>query len=195
MWGAEIVPAQANSPMAAQGPQPFHAVARIKFRGSSSLHDFAGQVNSQPFVLMLSSNTWSAESDAIAGEVTTANARRDRNMWKMFSTNLYPKLWGGVTNAPRPENGSGKATLGLQIRNLRASWPVTITGWKETADEVRFHAEWEVSLKRYDLKPPSVLGVIQVGDVVRLAADVKATKNPPADHTSGTTNSATASKF
>ncbi len=44
----------------------------------------------------------------------------------------------------------------------------------ETVDEIKFRAEWEVSLKEYRLKPPSVLGVIRVGDKARLEAEVTA---------------------
>jgi hypothetical protein len=58
--------------------------------------------------------------------------------------------------------------------------PVRISDWSETAEAVQFRAIWELSLKQYRLKPPSVLGVIRVGDKVRLEARVTATKAVPA---------------
>ena len=57
-----------------------------------------------------------------------------------------------------------------------------VSDWLQSGDEVRFHAEWDVSLDEFGLKPPSVLGVIRVGDRVRIEADVTASRTnyPPA---------------
>jgi len=57
--------------------------------------------------------------------------------------------------------------------------PARVTGWQETPERIQFHADWELSLEEYGLKPPSVLGVIRVGDRVKLSADVIARKDPP----------------
>lgn len=46
----------------------------------------------------------------------------------------------------------------------------------QDASAIKFHAAWELSLKDYALKPPSVLGVIKVGDRIQLEADVTASK-------------------
>jgi hypothetical protein len=153
-----------------------HAVADISFRGTSTLHDFEGSVESQPFVLLLSTNSWSAQAEVLGSQMTTANEKRDRNMWNMLSTSMHPRLAGLVTNAPLPIGSETNVTLALRIRDRQFELPVQITEWSETAETIRFHASWEVSLKQYNLKPPSVLGVIRVGDTVRLDAEVTANK-------------------
>ena len=156
------------------------AVARIRFQATSTLHDFEGTVRSQPFVLVLSSNSWSAEANVLGSEMTTAHDGRDKNMKKMLETNQHPRLTGAVRDAAIPTATATKVSCTLRIRDRSFELPVTISDWSETAEAVRFQATWKLSLKQYQLKPPSVLGVIRVGDEVRLVAQVTARKPAPA---------------
>lgn len=155
-----------------------HGTATITFYGTSTLHDFSGMVPAQPFVLTLASNRWSAEAKVLTKEMSTANAKRDLKMWDMFAATKFPNIQGQVTDAPRAVSGETNATLHLRIRKTEHDLPVEISQWTEGAGGVRFHARWDVSLKAYGLKPPSVLGLIRVGDRVRVEADVVA--SPPA---------------
>jgi len=155
------------------------AEAIVRFAASSTLHDFGGQLPAQPFVLTISNHTWSAETDVLAGEMATASEGRDRNMHKMMNTKDHPQIHGKVTWATIPTAAGTNITLNLKIRNQQFDLPVRVTEWKETAEDIRFHAAWELSLKQYRLKPPSVLGVIRVADRVQLEADVTASKTKP----------------
>jgi hypothetical protein len=168
------------------GPSHWPAEAIIHFDATSTLHDFGGIVHAQPFVLQVSSNHWSAEGDVLAGLMNTASAKRDQNMHEMFKTNDYPRIHGKVEQAAVPASGTTNATLSLKIRDQLHDLPVVVSAWSETDSNVTFRAEWDVSLKQFQLKPPSVLGVIRVGDVVHLSADVTARK------TAALTNSAPA---
>lgn len=154
------------------------ANAAIRFQGTSTLHDFTGTVPAQPFVLTLTSNTWSAQGGVVIGQMNTASEGRDRNMCKMFGTNDHPTLRGEVKPSPLPPAGTN-VTLLFQVRNKTNALPVQISNWTEDAEAVRFHAGWDVSLKQYGLKPPSVMGVIRVGDLVHVEADVTASKTQP----------------
>jgi hypothetical protein len=101
----------------------------------------------------------------------------------MLNTNAHPLLHGRVAVAPVPAPGTAtNALLRLQIAGRALDLPVRVSDWLQSADEVRFHAEWDVSLDEFGLKPPSVLGVIRVGDRVRIEADVSASRTnyPPA---------------
>lgn len=160
-------------------PQRWPAEAIIRFNGTSTLHDFGGTIAAQPFVLTVVSNTWSATADVLAAQMNTASEGRDRNMHKMLDTNSHPRLRGSVSQAPVPLAGPTNATLRFQIRNQAHDLPVRVENWTETAERIAFHAAWEVSLKQYGLKPPSVLGVIRVGDKVKVEADVVADKTKP----------------
>jgi len=163
---------------AAAAVQSWPANAVIRFAATSTLHDFGGQLPAQPFTLVLSNRTWSAQADVLAGQMATANAKRDRNLHAMINTNSFPLLHGSVTAAPVPTSAGTNATLKLKIRDRESDLPVQVTAWEESATEIRFHAAWELSLRQYGLKPPSVIGLIRVGDRVHLEADVTARKNP-----------------
>ena len=154
--------------------QRLPATAAIKFAGTSTLHDFGGSLPSQPFTLVLSNGTWSADADVLSGLMNTAHEKRDRKMHEMFATNSFPKMHGNITAAPIPGTASTNATLRLIIRDKTNDLAARITGWTEDASAIKFHAVWELSLKDYALKPPSVLGVIKVGDRIQLEADVTA---------------------
>jgi polyisoprenoid-binding protein YceI len=167
--------------IAAEAVRQLPAEAMIRFQGTSSLHEFGGKLPAQPFQLTLSNGTWTASSQVFSGQMLTDNAKRDRKMHEMMGTNLYPLIRGTVTNAPIPGVAGTNATLALKIRGTTQNLVARVMDWKEDAEAIRFRAKWELSLKQYGLKPPSVVGVIRVGDVIRLEADVTAKKSgsPP----------------
>jgi YceI-like domain len=156
------------------------AVATIRFAATSTLHDFGGELAAQPFTLVISNGNWSAATDVLVGEMKTANEKRDHKMYQMFDSTNHPRVQGIVAWSPIPPVVGTNVTLKLTIRESKAELPVRVTEWQETTEEIRFHAAWEVSLKQFGLKPPSALGVIRVGDRVKLNAVVTAHKtNPP----------------
>lgn len=166
----------------------YPATAAIRFSATSTLHDFGGQLPAQAFVLTISNGTWSAAAKVPSGQMGTDNAKRDRKMREMMEAGAHPWLGGRVSGAAVPRSGAGaaatgRATLALRIRDKEVELPVAVDGWEETATTIRFRAAWELSLKAYGLQPPSVIGVIRVGDRVRLEADVTANKSPAKSET------------
>ena len=156
------------------------ATAQITFQGTSTLHDFEGKVSTQPFVLTLNSNTWSAKAAVVSSQMSTAHEGRDTKMWDMLAAKVYRQISGEVRPSPIPSAAGTNVTLNLRIRDRQHDLPVRVTGWTETAEAIQFHAAWDLSLKQYGLKPPSVIGVIRVGDRVHLEAQVTARKVPAA---------------
>ena len=112
----------------------------------------------------------------LAGQMATGNEKRDRNMHQMLRTNAFPKIHGEVASAPIPSSAGTHVTLRLRIRDKTNQLPVRVMAWTETGSQIKFRAAWELSLKDYGLKPPSVMGVLRVGDRVKLEADVTAAK-------------------
>lgn len=183
LWIAALLALADSHTVAADNGTPgaartLHGAATIEFSGSSTLHDFSGVVPAQPFTLTLTSNNWSAEASVLTKEMSTANAKRDLKMWDMFAASKYPSIRGTVSGAPLPDSGETNVTMRLRIRKTERDVPVEISRWTNNAEGVRFHARWDVSLKAYGLKPPSVLGLIRVDDKVRVEADVVASYVP-----------------
>lgn len=170
-----LAPARARAGDAARtATRSWPATAVIRFAGSSTLHDFGGQLPPQAFILVVSNGTWSAEAAVRSSTMTTENAKRDRRMFEMMEAEAHPLIRGRIGNAIVPGPGGGPATLGLRIREREVDLPVRVSDWAETPDRIRFHATWELSLKAYGLQPPTVAGLIRVADRVRLEADVTA---------------------
>lgn len=165
--------------MGTAGPGALRAEAELNFKGSSTLHDFHGHVTARPFDLLLretdGKRTWSAEAEVAVADMDTRNKGRDENMRKMFNAKLHPRIQAVVVNAEVPPTTNPvKTTLTLRIREKEQSIPMTVTDWKEDGDGVRFRAGFEVSLKAFGLKPPSVIGLIRVADRVNVMANVTA---------------------
>lgn len=146
--------------------------AAIRFHGSSTLHDFHGTVGAQPISFSRSGNTWSARGAVKVAEMSTAHAKRDREMHAMFGAASFPSIVASVSNAPVPVTGSTNVLMQLRIRDKERPVNVQVTDWRDTGTNLQFRASAAVSLNQFGLKPPSVLGIIRVGDAVRLEADV-----------------------
>jgi hypothetical protein len=180
LWlAAWLLGLMASHLAAAESLQRFPARATVRFAATSTLHDFGGQLPAQPFLIVISNGTWSASADVLSSDMDTASEKRDRNMHRMLGTNDYPRIHGEVAGAPIPVLGETNAMLRLRIRDRTNDLPARISAWQDTPEEIQFHAEWDLSLKAFGLKPPSVVGVIRVGDRVRLEADVRASKTSP----------------
>ena len=146
--------------------------AEIVFAGTSTLHDFSGRVTSTNVNISLTSSNWTASASVPVAKMDTASARRDRNMMNMFSAPEHPLIRGTVTNAAKPGSEGGTVVMKLRIRDVERPVRMQVTAWRESTNSLSFQAAGEVSLKEFSLKPPSVLGVIRVGDRVTLKLDV-----------------------
>lgn len=177
--GLLVAASQLNGGQVEPAVRCLPANAVIQFNGTSTLHDFGGRLSTQPFLLILSNGTWSANADVLSSQMSTAIEKRDVNMHEMLGTNQHPKIQGTVTAAPMPGPAGTNVMLRLKIREQARELPARVSAWTESATEIKFHADWELSLKDYGLKPPSVIGVIRVGDRVKLQADVTASKSTP----------------
>ena len=160
----------------------------IRFFSSSTLHDFDGRVSCEPF-------NWSAQEDAGSGRVLirdaviripvaameTANDKRDEKMYEMFSVETFPLIEGRfgdfdpnrlLTTWRAGDAATARLPFELRIRDLSRPVEATVTNLQETPGRISFVAMFPVSLADFQLKPPSVLGLIRVADEVRVEVEV-----------------------
>jgi hypothetical protein len=76
--------------------------------------------------------------------------------------------------SPVPAATESTATLHFRIGDVVQPVPVRISEWTEDSQTLRFTATWDLSLKAFRLTPPSVAGIIRVGDSVHVEAHVTA---------------------
>lgn len=157
----------------------YAAEATITFSGTSTMHDFKGQVSASPFVITVQPDEhdgfWcTAEIDVPVRKMKTGDDDRDDNMYEMFEDEKFPKIQGRIQKVlvskdkPVPVN--------IRIRDVEQNVPVTVSNWKKTADELSFQIAFQLSLEKTKLEPPSFLGIINVGDRVDVTVQVSAKK-------------------
>jgi hypothetical protein len=156
---------------------------RVHFTGSSTLHDFDGTGNCEPFVLRLTETTGgeviipeTVLAVAVAG-MQTGNASRDDKMRQMFGADRFPVIAGVLDGAPLAElrrqlheadRGAQPLPLRLRIRDVEVPASPRVTQLVDDARGLSFDLDFPISLAAYRLEPPSVLGLIRVADEVRV---------------------------
>jgi polyisoprenoid-binding protein YceI len=114
----------------------------------------------------------------VAG-MDTRNKSRDGQMREMFRSDRFPRIHAVARDVNvgrlRVEIGKGRdgdasIDLLLRIRDVERKVRATASNLKESGERVAFDLDFPVSLREFDLKAPSVLGIIRVGDMVSVKA-------------------------
>ena len=165
---------------AAAGTGKAQASTSIHFEGSSTLHGFEGTVNTQPFFALFredkeSGKIWiSTKAMLNVSDMTTEHKKRDKNMLKMFEQPRFASITGTLTEVEIPMTGTNTVSLLLKIRDVEKNIDVTLSNWKREDHLATFNMTFPVSLKAFNLKGPSVMGVIRVGDIVHVECSILA---------------------
>jgi hypothetical protein len=158
----------------------------IRILGTSTLHDFTGAVQCQPFPVRLVRGSDGRTMIPAVGisvlvdEMDTRNKSRDKQMREMFQSGKFPRIQAFLADLDpdkirqemsKGQNGKGTVELSLKIRDVERRIRATVGNLRETPGRVSFDSEFQLSLKDYDLKPPTVLfGAIRVGDSIKVNA-------------------------
>jgi len=153
----------------------------VRFAVSSTLHDFTGtgrcQSFSTPLVRDAAGKTIlpSVVVEVPVAEMKTGDDSRDGKMREMFQSDRYPMIHATArdidTDRVREsirKDREGKAPLDifLAIRGVERKVQATASNLKEEGTRVSFDLEFPVSVKEFDLKPPSPIFFIRVDDRV-----------------------------
>jgi hypothetical protein len=157
---------------------PRTATGRIRFFGTSTLHDFAGELATGPFVLDVSRDSdkqltvvGASLSVAVKG-MTTHHTKRDLNMYKMFEAGPVPFITGFASNVVIAADGTAEVPLVLTLGSRQETLTAQLRGWSDTDGELSGTLSFVVSLSGFGLKAPSVMGLIRVGDQVRVECEL-----------------------
>lgn len=155
------------------------ATAQVEFFGTSTLHDFHGKVPVAPFTIEYSQERddqilLSGGSSLKVSEMDTDSKGRDKNMRKMFEAKEYPLISGSIEKVTLPLTGESDATVKIKIRDVEKEIPATLFGFEKTAEKVKCSIRFTVSLPEFEIKPPSIMGMIKVGETVEVTCHVEA---------------------
>lgn len=170
-----ITPAKADT---------WSGTAQITFAGTSTLHDWSGEVTAEPFKADITmaggmpQRIVSAVTVKAAG-MDTAEPRRDANMRKAMKAAEHPLIGGKIDAKFDVVAKAGTpATLPIELRLLDSTQKVsgTISNWKLNGRKASFDLEFPVSMKASGISVPAVLMFIRVGDAVKVRASVTLTQ-------------------
>lgn len=145
------------------------AVTVASFAGTSTLHDFEGKASSQPADAEWADGALSLPS--VTFDVTglnTDHAKRDKNMMKMFEPAKHPAIVGSINAWKLVPGQVSEQQLEINIHGSSVTVPVKVTRFEVGATETILECEFTLSLKACTLQRPSVMGIIRVGDEVKL---------------------------
>lgn len=169
---------------------PLHAEtwsgkADITFDGTSTLHAWGGKVKAEPFkaeVTMAAGKPRSVKAEVIvkAGDMDTAEAKRDANMRKAMKVTDHPLITGKI-DAKFSEIAADGTPTALPVELNLVGKPQKVTGtisnWKLKGKTATFDLDFPVSMKASGISVPTVLLFIKVGDGVQVHASVILTRN------------------
>ncbi|MBI5904247.1 MAG: YceI family protein [Deltaproteobacteria bacterium] len=162
----------------------------VRFLATSTLHDFSGTARSRTFAAPLSKDAAGRRTlPAVevlfpVSEMRTGNESRDTKMREMFQADRHPVIRAVARNIDaeafrerlrKDAGGTMPIEATLAIRGVERKIPATAGNWREEGDRISFDVEFPLSLKEFDLKPPSVLGLIRVGDRVVVKGTIAVT--------------------
>lgn len=175
------------SPWVAQAaPAGIRGGCDVAFLITSTLHDVPGSARCLPFTAVLARDASgrevipSVEVEVPVTGMDTRNRSRDGQMREMFRSERFPRIRAAAHNVDveriRAEAGTGRGgdpsiDLLLRIRDVERKVRATAGNLKESGERITFDIQFPVSLKEFDLKAPSVLGIIRVGDKVSVKAN------------------------
>ena len=174
-------PSSAGAAPAEPAPATIRGACDVAFLITSTLHDVPGSARCLPFEAVLARGAAgnpvirSVDVEVPVAGMETRNKSRDRQMQEMFRSDRFPSIHAAARDVDverlRMELGKGhegKAPLDLllRIRDVERKIRATASNLKESGDRITFDLEFPVSLMEFDLKAPSVLGIIRVGDKV-----------------------------
>ena len=157
----------------------------VAFLATSTLHDVSGSARCLPFAAVLARDAAgrrvipSVEVEVPVAGMDTRNKSRDVQMREMFRSERFPRIHAAAHDVDverlrveigKSRDGNASIDLLLRIRDVERKVRATASNLKESGERVSFDLEFPVSLREFDLKAPSVLGIIRGGDKVSVKA-------------------------
>ena len=160
-----------------------------RFRGTSTLHDFAGDARCRPFTVDVGTGAdgkagiGRTEVVVPVGDMDTGNGSRDRQMRRMFESERFPSIRGtfGTIDPEtfrrelrRAPDAGVPLDFTLAIRGVARPVHAVASNFREAGGTISFDVDYAVSLNDYGLAAPTVFfGLVKVGDTVAVKTAVR----------------------
>lgn len=144
--------------------------ATAAYAVKATMDSFVGQAASEPIVV-----ADGAPEVAVTFEIAkmeTGKKKRDVEMQHMFHMERHPVIVGTARAEDLLKIGeTGEIPVTLAISGQTREVPARISKVTREEGKLTFTADLEISLKSFGLKPPSILKIINVSDLVKVTAN------------------------
>lgn len=162
---------------------PLAGRCALKFFGSSTLHDFEGHARCEAFAIepVEAGGVYRSAVAVEVAEMSTDLGGRDARMREMFDAEHFPRILASFDRVSRDALRAAAAGPGpalplafrLAIRDTERRIVPRLSAWREDRDgSLQFLASFELSLREFELEAPTVMGLIEVDDRVRVEVEV-----------------------
>lgn len=167
------------------GDNDWSGTCRVTFSGESTLHNFTGKVDSEPFTVSISQTQDLANAKASSHVVVKAagmnsdNKKRDKEMHKCMEVTTYPEIIVDLSDLPVSEtkpalDGPVPRPTVIPFTMTLKGKPQQVTGtvsnWSFNGESVDCVVSFPVSLEKSGITPPNVLGLVKVKDEIQVTA-------------------------
>jgi hypothetical protein len=163
----------------------YNGTCEINFSGTSSIRNFSGHVTSNPFQVTVdkknNQTTASWVTNVSVKKMKTSNSVQDNTMYKMFDNLNSPLVKGKFENInlsqlSKQKQKTNTVPFTLTIRKKNKTINATLSDLKISGSKISFTLDYPVSLSDFKLKPPSLFGMVKVGDEVTVKNRFKFTR-------------------
>jgi polyisoprenoid-binding protein YceI len=151
------------------------------FFATATLHDFEGK----GLCVLLSieppdaSGTYRARAEVAVEQLDTGIAARNEKMRVMFGAQEFPRitaLFEKVDPAALRAKRVGALPFRLTIHGVERAVTPELSDWSEVPGKrAHFRATFTVALSEFGMEAPTAVGLVRVGDRVRVVVDVELT--------------------
>lgn len=153
--------------------------ASAEYAVKATMDSFTGKATSEP--IAIADGTTELPVTFQIAKMETGKKKRDVEMQHMFGADQHPYITGLTqADAVMKLDGAGEVPVTLSIAGKTQERTAKISDVKNADGKLTFTAYLEISLKSFGLKPPSILKIINVGDVVKVTTKFELTETAAA---------------
>lgn len=149
--------------------------ASANYAVKATLGSFTGKAPSEPIAIA----DGAAELPVTfqIANMDSGKKKRDAEMQRMFSADQHPTISGmAQAEALLKLDGSGEVPVTLSISGKTQELTAKISDLVRADGKLTFTAYLEISLTSFGLKPPSIMKIINVDDVVKVTTTFSLTE-------------------
>lgn len=153
--------------------------ASAEYAVKATVDSFTGKATSEP--ITIADGAPELPVTFQIARMETGKKKRDVEMQHMFGADQHPYITGlAQAEAVLKLDGSGEVPVTIGISGQTREVTAKISDVVRADGKLTFTAYLEISLKSFGLKPPSIMKIINVGDVVKVTTKFELTETAAA---------------